>query len=88
MEFPKYAAYNRKAVNFLAITIAPITAAVPLHKNTLALLGGVALHCPAFAWSLERERFPRPLYIPHRPVNRQSKQCDFVRNNVIRSATY
>ena len=33
----------------------------------------------SFGWSLEKERFPRHLYIPHRPVNRQSKQSDFVR---------
>src|ERR1700758_3744463 len=33
MEFPKYGAYNRNAVSSMAMTMAPVSVAVPIHKN-------------------------------------------------------
>jgi hypothetical protein len=44
----KYGAYRRNAVNSIAITLAPVTVGAPIHKNALALLGGVASKCLEF----------------------------------------
>jgi hypothetical protein len=54
-----------------SIAIAPVTAAVSIHKNALALLGGVPSKGPLSCLEFREGAVFTALYIPHEPVNRQ-----------------